>query len=183
MRLRTAAGILLALASLLPLAADKEGRKDLPRIEDPSKLSVEMAKALVAGDRGRFETLFATKEEMEETLMTAWKPSTEEEREEIRCKVADLVSERAEAFDRFQAMKKEAGVKEGRPLRFEPLPMDPPREKDGMKIVRHAKVRMVQTGEDGKEEAFLIGLDDMLLLPRGWAFSSPDCGIGKEPPK
>jgi hypothetical protein len=38
-----------------------------------------------------------------------------------------------------------------------------------------------QSSEAGKEESFLISLDDMFLFPRGWAFTSVTPGIGKEP--
>ncbi len=54
-------------------------------------------------------------------------------------------------------------------------------EKDGMKKVRHSRVRMFQAAEGGKEESFLISLDDMFLFERGWAFTSVSPAIGKEP--
>ena len=39
---------------------------------------------------------------------------------------------------------------------------------------------MFQPTEGGKEESFLIRLDDMFLFQRGWAFTSVSPGIGKE---
>jgi hypothetical protein len=77
-------------------------------------------------------------------------------------------------------MKKAAGFKEGAAVRFELIEFDPIREKDGMKQVRHSRVRMFQATEGGKEESFLIRLDDMYLFDRGWAFTSVTPRIGKE---
>jgi len=45
------------------------------------------------------------------------------------------------------------------------------------------RVRMFQPTEGGKEESFLIRLDDMFLFQRGWAFTSVSPGIGKETSK
>ena len=42
---------------------------------------------------------------------------------------------------------------------------------------------MFQSTEGGKEDSFLITLDDMVLFQRGWAFTSVSPGIGKETPK
>jgi hypothetical protein len=80
-------------------------------------------------------------------------------------------------------MKKAAGVREGAAVRFELIDMDPIREKDEMKKVRHSRIRMFQAAENGRETSFLIGLDDMFLFPRGWAFTSVSPGIKKEMPK
>jgi hypothetical protein len=168
----------LALASF---AAGKGApQKALPRIANPEALAIEMAKALVSGDRERFTALAATREEMEGLLEAAWLPTRPEERQELKDKVAEILAERGEDFDRFQAMKKEAGFKKGAAVRFELIELDPIYEKDGMKKVRHSGVRMFQASEDGKEESFLIRLDDMFLFPRGWAFTSVSPGIGKE---
>ena len=179
---RTVAGVfLLGFASLA--AGQDAPKKGLPRIADSKELSVEMAKALVAGNRERFTVLLATREEMVRMLETALHPTSSEERQEQEDKVTEILGERKEEFDKFQAMKKEAGVREGAAVRFELIDMDPVREKDGMKKVRHSRVRMFQAAEDGKEDSFLIGLDDMFLFPRGWAFTSVSPGIKKETPK
>ena len=158
-------------------------QKPLPRIAKPETLAIEMAKALVSGDRARFSALAATREEMEGLLETAQPPTGPEERKELKDKVAEILGDRGNDFDRFQAMKKEAGFEEGAAVRFELIELDPIHEKDGMKKVRHSRVRMFQATEGGKEEAFLIALDDMFLFPRGWAFTSVTPGIGKEPSK
>jgi hypothetical protein len=50
-----------------------------------------------------------------------------------------------------------------------------------MKKIRHSRVRMFQATNGGKEQSFLIKLDDMFLFPRGWAFTSVWPAIGKEP--
>ena len=42
---------------------------------------------------------------------------------------------------------------------------------------------MFQTTNGGKEQSFLIGLDDMFLFQRGWAFTSVSPGIRKETSK
>jgi hypothetical protein len=158
-------------------------QKDLPRIPNPEALAIEMAKALVAADRERFTALAATREEMEELLTTAQPPGNARERQELKTKVAEIVAERREDFDRFQAMKKASGFKEGAAVRFELIDLDPIYEKDGMKKHRHSRVRMFQATEGGKEESFGIRLDDMFLFPRGWAFTSVAPGIGKETSK
>jgi len=179
---RTVAGVfLLGFASLA--AGQDTPEKGLPRIADSKELSVEMAKALVAGNRERFTVLSATREEMVRMLETALHSASSEERQEQEDKVVEILGERNEEFDKFQAMKKEAGVQEGAAVRFELIDMDPIREKDGMKKVRHSRVRMFQAAEDGKEDSFLISLDDMFLFPRGWAFTSVSPGIRKETPK
>ena len=116
-------------------------------------------------------------------LETAQPPSRSEERQELKDKVAEILADRGEDFDRFQAMKKEAGFKEGAAVRFELIELDRIYVKDGMKKVRHSRVRMFQATQGGKEESFLIWLDDMFLFPRGWAFTSVSPGIGKEPSK
>ena len=154
-----------------------------PRIADSKELSVEMAKALIAGDRERFTGLAATREEMARMLEEALHPASSEERQEQKDKVDVILVERNEDFEKFQVMKKEVGIREGAAVRFELIDMDPIREKDGMKKVRHSRVRMFQAAGDGKEDSFLIGLDDMFLFPRGWAFTSVTPGIKKEVPK
>jgi hypothetical protein len=182
MTIRTAATCLLL--GLFSLAAGKgAAQKDLPRIPNPEALAIEMAKALVAGDRERFTALAATREEMEELLTTAQPPGNARERQEQKTKVAEIDAERREDFDRFQSMKNASGFKEGAAVRFELIDLDPIYEKDGMKKVRHSRVRMFQATEGGKEESFGIRLDDMFLFPRGWAFTSVLPGIGKETSK
>ena len=70
MTIRTAATCLLL--GLFSLAAGPGApQKDLQRIANPEALPVEMAKALVSGDRERFTALAATREEMEGLLKTA----------------------------------------------------------------------------------------------------------------
>src|SRR4029077_15289450 len=95
-------------------------------------------------------------------------------------KVAETLAERGSDFDRFQAMKKGGGFKEGAAGGFEVIERDPDHEKDGMKKVRHSRVKMFQAMEGGNEKSFLIWLDDMFLFPRGWAFTSVSPGIGEE---
>jgi hypothetical protein len=168
----------LGLASFA--AGQGAPQKALPRIANPESLAIEMAKALVSADRERFTALAATREEMEMLLTTAQPPGNARERQELKTKVAEIVAERREDFDRFQAMKKASGFKEEAAVRFELIDLDPIYEKDGMKKVRHSRVRMFQATEGGKEESFGIRLDDMFLFPRGWAFTSVAPGIGKE---
>jgi hypothetical protein len=174
-----------AVSCFLGLASFAVGggvpQKALSRIAKPEALAIEMAKALVAADRRRFTALAATREEMERLLETAQPPTGPEGRKELKDKVAEILGDRREDFDKFQAMKKEAGFKEASAVRFELIELDPIYEKDGMKKVRHSRVRMLQAIEGGKEESFLITLDDMFLFPRGWAFTSVSPGIGKEP--
>ena len=176
-----AACIFLGLASFA--AGTGALQKPLPRIAKPEALAIEMAKALVAADRGRFTALAATREEMERLLETAQPPMGPQDRKELKDKVAEILADRGNDFDRFQAMKKASGFKEGGAVRFELMYLDPIHEKDGMKKVRHSRIRMFQATQDGKEEAFLITLDDMFLFPRGWAFTSVTPGIGRETPK
>jgi hypothetical protein len=180
MTVRTAAAcFFLGLASV---AAGKGAPQQvLPRITDPAVLAVEMAKALVAGDRERATALSATREEMELLLGTHQPPSSPEERQELIAKVAEIVAERGPDFDRFQAMKKEAGLNEGAAVRFEIIELDKLYEKDGMKKIRHSRLRMFQGTYGSQEQAFIIKLDDMFLFPRGWAFTSVWPAIGKEP--
>ena len=182
MTIRTAtACFFLGLASF---AAGKDApQKALPRIANPEALAIEMARALVSADRQRFTALAATREEMEGLLKTAQPPMGLEDRQEQKRKVAEILADRREDFDKFQAMKKEADFKEGSAVRFELIELDPIYEKDGMKKVRHSRVRMFQATEGGKEESFLIRLDDMFLFQRGWAFTSVSPGIGKETSK
>jgi len=169
-----------ATACFLLGLASFTAQRALPRIATPEALAIEMAKALVAADRERFTALAATREEMEELLTIAQPPGNARERQELKTKVAEIVAERREDFDRFQAMKKGSGFKEGAAVRFELIDLDPIYEKDGMKKVRHSRVRMFQATGGGKEESFGIRLDDMFLFPRGWAFTSVMPGIGKE---
>jgi len=171
----------LGLASLA--AGTGAPLQALPRIASPEALAIEMAKALVSDDRKRFTALAATREEMEGLLETAWPPTGPEDRQYIKDKVAEILADRGEDFDRFQAMKKKADFKEGAAVRFELIALAPIYVKDGMTKVRHSRVRMFQATDGGKEKSFLISLDDMFLFPRGWAFTSVTPGIGKEAPK
>jgi hypothetical protein len=154
--------------------------KDLPRISDPKDLAIEMAKALVAGDRGRFSVLAATRMEMERLLEVGQPPSTPEDRQYQKNKVAEILADRRADFDRFQAMKRKTNFKEGIALRFELIMLDRIYEKDGMKKIRHSRVRMIQGVEGIPTQVFIISLDDMFLFPRGWAFTSVRPGIGNE---
>jgi hypothetical protein len=182
MTIRTAAAcFLLGLASFAAGKGAPQGA--LPRIANPEALAIEMAKALVSGDRERFTALAATRDEMEGLLETAQPPASPEDRRELKDKVAEILAGRAGDFAKFQAMKKEAGFKEAAAVRFELIELDPIHEKDGMKKVRHSRVRMFQATEGGKEESFLISLDDMFLFHRGWAFTTVSPGIGKETAK
>ena len=95
----------------------------------------------------------------------------------------EILGGRRGDFGRFQAIKKSAGFKEGAAVRFELIELDPIHEKDGTKKVRHSQVRMFQATEGGKEESFLIRLDDMFLFQRGWAFASVSPRIEKETTK
>ena len=174
---RTASCFLLALASFA--AGQSATEKDLPRIANPEALAIDMAKALVSGDRARVTALAATRTEMETLLETAQPPSGPEDRQYQKNKVAEIVAERRADFDRFQAMKRKANVKEGVPVRFELIALDAIHVDDGMKKIRHSRVRMLQ-GEAERTESFVIALDDMFLFPRGWAFTSIRPGIGKE---
>ena len=108
---------LLGLASFA--AGQGAAQKALPRIANPETLAIEMAKALVAGDRARFTALAATREEMEEMLTTAQPRGNARERQELKTKVAEIVAERRADFDRFQAMKKASGFqrRSRRPVR------------------------------------------------------------------
>ena len=173
--------VFLGLASF---AAGKGAAEQAqPRIANPGALTIEMAKALVFDDRERFTKLAATREEMEGLLETAQPPASQEDRQELKDKVAEILAERGADFDRFQMMKKEADFKEGAAVRFELIELNSVYEKDGMKKVRHSRVRMFQTTNGGKEQSFLISLDDMFLFQRGWAFTSVSPGIGKETSK
>jgi hypothetical protein len=168
----------------LAFAAGKSApQKAPPHIANPEALAIEMAKALVSGDRERFTALAATRKEMEGLLETARPPTRPKERQELKDKVAEILSGRRADFDRFQTMKKEADFKEGAGVRFELIELDPIHEKDGMKNVRHSRVRMFQATKLGKEESFVIRLDDMFLFQRGWAFTSVSPRIGRETSK
>ena len=167
--------------ALATVAAGQVGRpSNLPQIPTPEILAIEMAKALVAGDRQRFTALAATREEMEQLLETHQPPINAEDRRHQKEKVAEIVADRKDEFDRFQAMKKKANVREGVPVRFELISLDKPYVKDGMTKIRHSRLRMLQGTEPGKTETFLIALDDMFIFPRGWAFTSVRPGIGRE---
>ena len=172
--------MLLGLASS---AAAQSPQKALPRIANPGALAIEMAKALVSVDRERFTALAATREEMEGLLEASQPPARPEERQELKDKVAEILAGRDEDFARFLAMKQEAAVRDGVAVRFELIELDAVHEKDGMKKVRHSRVRMFQATEGGQEESFLIWLDDMFLFQRGWAFTSVSPGIGIETSK
>jgi len=171
--------VLVLIAVAAPVSAAEQAP---PRIATPDVLAIEMAKALVAGDRARFTALAATREEMEAMLEAAQPTSRPEERHEMKAKVAEIVGDRRGDFDRFQAMKKAAGVAPGAAVRFEVIELDRIFEKDGMTKIRHSRVRMRQTPAGGNEQSFLIALDDMFLFERGWAFTSVSPAIGKEPP-
>ncbi len=175
---RTAVCFCLVLSSFT--AAPSAAEQDLPRIATPEALAIEMAKALVAGDRNRVTALAATRQEMEEMLAAAQPPMGPEDREYQKNKVAEILADRRSDFDRFQAMKKKANVREGVAVRFELFPLDPVFVKDGMTKIRHSRIRMFQAIEGGKTETYLISLDDMFHFPRGWAFTSITPGIGKE---
>jgi hypothetical protein len=142
-------------------------------------LAIEMAKALVSGDRDRFTALAATRTEMERLLEAAQPSSGPADREYQKNKVAEILAERGKDFDRFQAMKRKASFKPDVPVRFELIMLDRIYVKDGMKKIRHSRVRMLQGTEGGKTESFVISLDDMFLFPRCWAFTSISPGIGK----
>ena len=178
MTARTAVRFLLGLASFA--WAQSTAEKDLPQISDPQVLAIEMAKALVLADRDRFTALAATRKEMQRLLEAAQPPSRPEERQYLTDKVAEILADRGPDFDRFQAMKRKANFKQGAPVRFELIMLDNVYVKDGMKKIRHSRVRMFQNTEDGKTESFIISLDDMFLFPRGWAFTSVRPGIVKE---
>lgn len=174
------ASVLLALIAVAaPISAAEQAQ---PRIAPPDVLAIEMAKALVAGDRARFTALAATREEMEAMLEAAQPPSRPEERREMKAQVAEIVADRRGDFERFQAMKKAAGVTPGAAVRFEVIALDRIFEKDGMTKIRHSRLRMLQTLAGGNDQSFLITLDDMFLFERGWAFTSVTPAIGKEPP-
>src|SRR4026209_746872 len=83
MTIRTATACFLGLAFLAG-AGQSAAQKALPRIANPEALALEMAKALVAGDRERFTALAATREEMEELLTTAQPPGNARERQELK---------------------------------------------------------------------------------------------------
>ena len=92
-----AACLFLGFASFA--AGQKAPGNALPRIANPEVLAIEMAKALVSGDRERFTALAATREEMEGLLETAQPPSTPEERQYLKDKVAEILAERRKDFD------------------------------------------------------------------------------------
>lgn len=172
------------LLSLAALALGQGARdRTLPRIATPDELAIEMAKALVADDQERITALAATREEMETLLETAQPPATPDDRRYQKTRVAEILAERDKDLDRFREMTTASGVKKGIPVRFELIDMDRVYEKDGMKKIRHSHVRMIQADANGREERFIIKLDDMFLFPRGWAFTSIWPAIGKEPSK
>ena len=119
----------LAACCVLALARFATGQdvaeKTLPRVATPEALAIEMAKALVSDDRKRFTALAATREEMEEMLEAAWRPTKPEDRQYVKDKVAEILADRREEFDKFQAMKKEASVKDGAAVRFELIDLAP----------------------------------------------------------
>lgn len=75
-----AAVLLALLAVAAPFGTAEQAQ---PRIASPDVLAIEMAKALVAGDRARFTALAATREEMEAMLEAAQPPSRPEDRQEM----------------------------------------------------------------------------------------------------
>jgi len=168
---------------LLSLAAgQRAAEKDLPRIANPEALAIEMAKALVAGDRDRVTALAATRTEMEGLLEAAQPSSRPEDRAYVKSKVAEILADRGKDFDRFQAMMRTAKVRQRVAVRFELIMLDSIYVKDGMKKIRHSKVRMLQGSEGANPESFVISLDDMFLFQRGWAFTSIAPGIAREIP-
>ena len=175
---RTACCFFLGLASFV--GAQSATEKDLPQISDPQVLAIEMAKTLVLADRDRYTALAATRKEMERLLEAAQPPSRPEDRQYLTDKVAEILADRGRDFDRFQALKRKANFKQGAPVRFELIMLDKIYVKDGMKKIRHSRVRMFQDAEGGKTESFIISLDDMFFFPRGWAFTSVRPGIAKE---
>ena len=72
--------------------------KGPPQIANPEVLAIEMAKALVSGDRDRFTALAATRKEMEKMLEAAQPPSGPEDRQYLKNKVAEIVAERSRRF-------------------------------------------------------------------------------------
>ena len=91
------------LLGLTSLAAGRSGpEQPLPRIASPEALAIEMAKALIAADRARFTALAATREEMERLLETAQPPASPQDRQELKDKVAEILADRSEDFDRFR---------------------------------------------------------------------------------
>jgi len=86
MTVRTArACVFLGLASFAA-AQNAPLQRALPHIATPDALAIEMAEALVAGDREQFMALTATREEMEQMLETAQPPATPEARQELNRK-------------------------------------------------------------------------------------------------
>lgn len=63
MTARTAVCFVLCLSSFA--AGQSATENNLPRISDPKELAIEMAKALMSGDRGRYTALAATPMEMQ----------------------------------------------------------------------------------------------------------------------
>ena len=61
-------------------------------------------------------------------------------------------------------MKRKADFKLGVLVWFEVIKLESIYVKDGMKKIRHSRVRMLQGIEGGKTESFLISLDDMFLF-------------------
>jgi hypothetical protein len=69
------------------------------------ELSVEMAKALVSGDRKRFTALAATREEMVRLLEMALHPASLKERQEQKDKVEEILAERVEYVSRIRQLR------------------------------------------------------------------------------
>ena len=125
MTVRTVASLFLLGFAAFTASKDDPEKASL-RIANPKELSVEMAKALVSGDRKRFTALAATREEMVTLLETALHPASLKERQEQKDKVEEILADRGEDFDRFQAMKKgRRPGKRRRPVRTDRHGPDP----------------------------------------------------------
>ena len=98
----------------------------------------------MSSDRERFTALAATREEMEELLETHQPSATPEDRRYVKDKVAEILADGGGDFDKFQAMKKGTGFREGAAVRFELMALPPIYVKDGMKKVRHSRLRMFE---------------------------------------
>jgi hypothetical protein len=106
-----------------------------------------------------------------------------EDRKYLKDQVAEILADRGPDFERFQAMKKKASFKQGARVRFEPIMLDKIYVKDGMKKIRHSRVRMLQDTEDGKTELFVISLDDMSSSRAGGPSPPSDQGSRRSTPQ
>ena len=85
------------------------------------------------------------------TASTSGRRDEETELDYQKNKVAEIAAERGQDFDRFQAMKRNADFKQGVPVRFEVIKLASIYVKDGMKKIRHSRVRMLQGIEGGRQ--------------------------------